>query len=148
MAVTGDFEAQSAVERELVLRLASLLWRLRRVTAIETGLFREQARQLLKSRGGLILAVYALEQSQQTIDERFKRIPSDQSAQTNRHLLGPRINMRHSQRFSLVYPTCRPIRLTGSAGSLAAGSPNSIHTAAPSRPLKKGARRELLTVIH
>jgi hypothetical protein len=51
MAVTADFDAQSAVERELVLRLASLLWRLRRVTAIETGLFKEQARQLLESGG-------------------------------------------------------------------------------------------------
>jgi hypothetical protein len=51
MAVTADFDAQSAVERELVLRLASLLWRLRRVTAIETGLFKEQARRLLQCRG-------------------------------------------------------------------------------------------------
>ena len=48
MAVTADFDAQSAVERELVLRLASLLWRLRRVTAIEAGLFQEQARKLLQ----------------------------------------------------------------------------------------------------
>jgi hypothetical protein len=32
----------SAVERELVLRLASLLWRLRRATAIESGLFLAQ----------------------------------------------------------------------------------------------------------
>src|SRR5215813_5174237 len=32
MAVTADYDAQSAVERELVLRLASLLWRLRRAT--------------------------------------------------------------------------------------------------------------------
>ena len=46
MAVTADFDAQSAVERELVLRLASLLWRLRRVPAIEAGLFQEQARKL------------------------------------------------------------------------------------------------------
>jgi hypothetical protein len=37
-AVTADFEAVTAVERELVLRLASLLWRLRRATSIETGL--------------------------------------------------------------------------------------------------------------
>src|SRR5215472_16646518 len=50
MAITADFEAQSAVERELVLRLASLLWRLRRATAIESGLFRIQARQLLQFR--------------------------------------------------------------------------------------------------
>jgi hypothetical protein len=50
MAVTADYDAQSAVERELVLRLASLLWRLRRATAIESGLFRQQARQLIKFR--------------------------------------------------------------------------------------------------
>jgi hypothetical protein len=50
MAVTADYDAQSAVERELVLRLASLLWRLRRATTIETGLFKLQARQLLQFR--------------------------------------------------------------------------------------------------
>ena len=32
-AITADYDAQSAVERELVLRLASALWRLRRATA-------------------------------------------------------------------------------------------------------------------
>ncbi len=42
-AITADFDAQSAVERELVLRLASLLWRLRRTTTMETGLFEIQA---------------------------------------------------------------------------------------------------------
>jgi hypothetical protein len=31
-AITADYDAQSAVERELLLRLASLLWRLRRAT--------------------------------------------------------------------------------------------------------------------
>ena len=46
MAITADFDATSAVERELVLRLASLLWRLRRATAIESGLLRIKARQL------------------------------------------------------------------------------------------------------
>jgi hypothetical protein len=38
MSITAEFDAQTAVERELVLRLASVLWRLRRSTAIETGL--------------------------------------------------------------------------------------------------------------
>jgi hypothetical protein len=38
-SIVLDYDAQSAVERELVLRLASLLWRLRRATAIETKLF-------------------------------------------------------------------------------------------------------------
>ena len=38
-SVTADYDAEMAVERELVLRLASVLWRLRRSTLIETGLF-------------------------------------------------------------------------------------------------------------
>jgi hypothetical protein len=37
--VIADYDAESAVERELVLRLASALWRLRRATGIETALF-------------------------------------------------------------------------------------------------------------
>src|SRR5262249_14553118 len=45
-AITADYDAQSAVERELVLRLASLLWRLRRATTMETGLFEIQADDL------------------------------------------------------------------------------------------------------
>jgi hypothetical protein len=49
-AVTADYYAQTAVERELVLRLASLLWRLRRATAIEAGLFKVQAQQILQFR--------------------------------------------------------------------------------------------------
>ena len=38
-AVIADYDAATAVERELVLRLASVLWRLRRATGIETALF-------------------------------------------------------------------------------------------------------------
>ena len=62
-AITADYDAQSAVERELVLRLASLLWRLRRATMMETGLFEldaqhlrehRQDRQLIQGSGTLI----------------------------------------------------------------------------------------------
>src|SRR5438445_1580656 len=49
-AITADYDAQSAVERELVLRLASLLWRLRRATTMETGLFEIQADNLREFR--------------------------------------------------------------------------------------------------
>jgi hypothetical protein len=42
-AVIADYDARTAVERELVLRLASLLWRLRRIISIETGLFKIQS---------------------------------------------------------------------------------------------------------
>ena len=44
--IIADYDAQSAVERELVLRLASLLWRLRRASTMETGLFDIQADHL------------------------------------------------------------------------------------------------------
>jgi hypothetical protein len=42
LAVTQDYDVEIAVERELVLRLASLLWRLRRATSIEAGLLQIQ----------------------------------------------------------------------------------------------------------
>src|SRR5215471_6521924 len=62
-AITADYDAQSVVERELVLRLASILWRLRRATTMETGLFELQAehayecpqtRRLVPNSGGVI----------------------------------------------------------------------------------------------
>jgi hypothetical protein len=49
-AIIADYDVQSAVERELVLRLASLLWRLRRATTMETGLFEIQAAYLREFR--------------------------------------------------------------------------------------------------
>jgi hypothetical protein len=49
-SIIADYDAQSAVERELVLRLASLLWRLRRATTMETGLFEIQAEHLREFR--------------------------------------------------------------------------------------------------
>src|SRR5271168_3738742 len=52
-AIVADYDAETAVERELVLRLASLLWRIRRATSIETNLLRTQA-EILRDRGRLI----------------------------------------------------------------------------------------------
>jgi hypothetical protein len=65
-AITADYDAQSAVERELVLRLASVLWRLRRATIMETGKLEIQAEHLrdyrqarqLPARQGVIHAVF------------------------------------------------------------------------------------------
>jgi hypothetical protein len=83
-AIIADYDAQSAVERELVLRLASLLWRLRRATIMETSLFAIQAEQmrdyrkhrpLLPASTGAIHAVFAraddiaLAQSPSNIEE-------------------------------------------------------------------------------
>jgi hypothetical protein len=45
-AIIADYDAETAVARELVLRLASLLWRLRRANAIEADLFEIQVEAL------------------------------------------------------------------------------------------------------
>ena len=51
MAVTADYDAQSAVERESSCSDSrALLWRLRRATTIESGLFKIQAKHLLQFR--------------------------------------------------------------------------------------------------
>jgi len=68
-AITADYDAQSAVERELVLRLASILWRLRRATTMETGLFEIQARQLHDCRQNSQL----LSHSREVIPTMFRR---------------------------------------------------------------------------
>jgi hypothetical protein len=52
-AIISDYCAETAVARELVLRLASLLWRLRRATAIETNLLEIQAEALRERRLGV-----------------------------------------------------------------------------------------------
>src|ERR1035437_5001088 len=51
-AVIADYDAESAVERELVLRLASVLWRLRRATGMETALFESVTAELGKTEHG------------------------------------------------------------------------------------------------
>jgi hypothetical protein len=49
-AIIADYDVQSAAERELLLRLASLPWRLRRATTTETGLFEIRADYLREFR--------------------------------------------------------------------------------------------------
>src|ERR1700729_3368417 len=56
-AVIEDYDARTAVERELVLRLASLLWRLRRIITIETDLFQIQA-EISRHRRNELAPVY------------------------------------------------------------------------------------------
>ena len=71
-AIIADYDAQSAVERELVLRLASLLWRLRRATTMETGLFEIQADHLREFRQGRQTQT----KSEEIIYARFERADS------------------------------------------------------------------------
>jgi hypothetical protein len=55
-AILADYDPRSTLEHELVVRLVSLLWRLRRVTMIETGLLQIQSeswREGRRSRQGI-----------------------------------------------------------------------------------------------
>ena len=72
-AIIADYDAQSAVERELVLRLANLLWRLRRATTMETGLFEIQADQL----NGVRQTRQLLPDSQELVYPMFGRADSN-----------------------------------------------------------------------
>src|SRR5262249_52587183 len=49
-ALVGSVDPRSVLELALVHRLANLLWRLRRASAIETGLFEAQGEFLLAQR--------------------------------------------------------------------------------------------------
>ncbi len=71
-AIIADYDVQSAVERELVLRLASLLWRLRRATTMETGLFDIQADYLREFRH----ARQTQPESREIICARFQQVQS------------------------------------------------------------------------
>jgi len=53
-AVIADYDAETAVERELVLRLASVLWRLRRAIGIETALFEAVSDEASKREPGYL----------------------------------------------------------------------------------------------
>jgi hypothetical protein len=78
-AITADYDAQSAVERELVLRLASILWRLRRATTMETGLFEIQAHRLQNHRENRQM----LTDSRDVIHTLFQRAECDSKMKTD-----------------------------------------------------------------
>jgi hypothetical protein len=61
-AILSEYLPQTPVEQELVRRLASLFWRLRRATSIETGLLRMQSEILLAFRNSRQKKVGAREQ--------------------------------------------------------------------------------------
>ena len=72
-AVIIDYDARTAVERELSLRLASLLWRLRRATSIETALLGVQS-DIVEHRNrqhgcGILAESSCGEDQQQTADQ-------------------------------------------------------------------------------
>src|SRR5262245_37597878 len=71
-AVIADYDARTAVERELVLRLASLLWRIRRATAIETDLLQAQAEILDDRRYAFEVANEVGQRLHNVVDPRFR----------------------------------------------------------------------------
>src|SRR6516164_11811692 len=79
VAITADYDAQSAVERDLVLRLASILWRLRRATTMETGLFEIQADHLYHYRENCQL----LSDSRDVIHTFLRRADSDRNTKAD-----------------------------------------------------------------
>ena len=86
-AITADYDVQSAVERELVLRLASLLWRLRRATTMETGLFEIQAEYLRDDQRTLRLLTHS------------QNLASRQSAELNGGMKPARLTVEFARCF-------------------------------------------------
>ncbi len=110
MAVTADYDAQSAVERELVLRLASLLWRLRRATAIESGLFKIQAQHLLQFRQRR----QAHEQRQKIINSMYRdAVATEDAMRTNDDEPTSRSTIERPWNL-LINPTISPAPLSAS----------------------------------
>ena len=126
-AIIADYDAQSAVERELVLRLASALWRLRRATAMETGLFEIEADHL--SAAGTIPrlqaptrdGVYALFRSDapnhntvSAVSPTAMRAPTGRRLQFQREELGADPSQHLAQCFLRLanLPTCPLDRLS------------------------------------
>jgi hypothetical protein len=68
-AIIADYDAETAVARELVLRLASLLWRLRRANAIEADLFEIHAEALPERRLAVRSSTQAPEPSGEQVFE-------------------------------------------------------------------------------
>jgi hypothetical protein len=143
-AIVADYDAQSAVERELVLRLASLLWRLRRATSMETGLFEMQADQLREFRQSRQIdpdarkIVYAM----------FARpligsMPNRSTRSKHRTASPPKQNLCTVPRWTSIpppssraascgSPICRAARTTGSAGTKPFFGARSANSCLPS----------------
>lgn len=79
--VFAEHRPRSATERELTARLASVLWRLRRATRIETGLMQSQA-ELLRGRS----ARRATAQLPEWLDEMDVSAASDEQTLSGREM--------------------------------------------------------------
>ena len=110
-AVTADYDAETAVERELVLRLASVLWRLRRATGIETALFEFATEE---SWQGPLRPTLAGEQ------------PDPLEAKCRRRMTKP--SRREGNRFPFDKGHCGLLLAAGHSTDLPAGSSEPLRT--------------------
>ena len=124
-AITADYDAQSAVERELVLRLASLLWRLRRATTMETGLFeiqadhlieRKQARQVHPTSRELVYTLFGRTESGDVGDGSASHRAANETEDA------PTLNSRGAFCVFPIYPTTRSTALAAMKQSFGASA--------------------------
>jgi hypothetical protein len=80
-SIVGSFGPRTVIELELIHRLASLLWRLRRASAIETGLLGMQGEFLLGNSDG--------QQTGGKANGRDQDVPSGSSRIENRRISDP-----------------------------------------------------------
>jgi len=113
-AIIADYGAETAVERELVLRLASLLWRVRRATAIETNLLLTQAEILRGDRKP------RLDQRQDLVYEIFSAnmINPSECTNTGRHDADPKQAHLDPAKHPIDHQACRTAALPDPARDL------------------------------
>jgi len=109
--VVSDYEATSAVERELVLRLASVLWRLRRSTAIEAVLFEPATPQRRPEDVGATTASF-LEQTSSNVAENFLRLNDSPTRPLDRLSRYEQRLWRQARQIVSTLKSLRPIRPT------------------------------------
>jgi hypothetical protein len=101
-SVIADFDARTTVERELVLRLAGLLWRLRRATATETGLLQISSDdQSPKERDDDTRFGHAMRNGVACMRDLMPSLGTDHDPPT--HVVEPQINTQLAERFLALH---------------------------------------------
>ena len=105
-AIKADYQPASAVEQELVSRLTSLFWRLRRSTLIETSLFQLQGRLAMEQkqmgRSGFDTAIPEMAVLYQLLRSPDSLVPA-QAASNTPELTNPRADVANASEIS---PEC------------------------------------------
>jgi len=106
-AIKADYQPASAVEQELVSRLTSLFWRLRRSTLIETSLFQLQGRLAMEQkqmgRSGFDTAIPEMAVLYQLLRSPDSLVPA-QAASNTHELTNPRADVANAHENSSDCP--------------------------------------------